>query len=499
MATTATSNLPMNNDPIPAKKGRSRKVLKDKNPSTNEANILAGKSSEPLELSGSIPESDPGKENHEGLSQPRSAKKKSKSKSKNTKVEEANNFEKDLQDMQEMLEKLKIEKEKTEEMLKEKDEILKKRDEEQQKLQLELKKLQKMKEFKPTMTLPIIQSLKDKDLEKKDKKKKECPERKRPASVYALWCKDQWSEIKKENPDADFKEISNLMGAKWKSITSEEKKPYEEKYQADKEAYLQIISKEKREIEAMKLLEEEQKQKTAMELLNQYIEFKQEADKETKKTKKEKDPSKPKQPMSAFFLYSQERRADLLGEGNNLLEASKIIGEEWKKMTEEQKRPYEEIAKENKEKYQQEMELYKQKKEEENANLKREEDEIMKIQKAEAFQLLKKKEKTDNIIKKTKEMKKKTKEEKVVDPNKPKRPLSSFFLFSMEERKNLVKERPETNNSTITALISLKWKELNEEEKKIWTAKAAENMEAYKKMMEEYNKQSESEAGAMQG
>lgn len=102
----------------------------------------------------------------------------------------------------------------------------------------------------------------------------------------------------------------------------------------------------------------------------------------------------------------------------------------------------------------------------------------------------------------------------------------------MEERKNLVKERPETNNSTITALISLKWKvnsylfdsfilyivgvkllnmhikvlyicfdpqELNEEEKKIWTAKAAENMEAYKKLMEEYNKQSEAETGAKQG
>lgn len=345
------------------------------------------------------------------------------------------------------------------------------------------------------MNLPII---KEKELEKKDKKKKECPERKRPAAAYALWCKDQWNEIKKENPDADFKEVSNIMGAKWKNLTPEEKKPYEEKYQAEKEAYLQIISKEKRETEAMKLLEEEQKQKTEMELLNQYLEFKQEANKETKKPKKEKDPLKPKQPMSAFFLYSNERRANLLEAGNNLLEASKIIGEEWKNMTEEQKTPYEEIAKENKGKYQQEMELYKQKKEEEAANLKKEEDEFMKIQKVEALQLLKKKEKTDNIIKKTKEMKKKTKEEKKADPNKPKRPPSSFFLFSMEERKNLVKERSETNYSTINALISLKWKELSEEEKKIWNDKAAESMEAYKKELEEYNKQAEA-AGPITG
>lgn len=105
-----------------------------------------------------------------------------------------------------------------------------------------------------------------------------------------------------------------------------------------REAYLQIVSKEKRESEALKLLEEDQKQKTAIEPLGQYIQFKQEAEKENKKTKKEKDPSKSKQPMSAFFLYSHDRRVALLGGGKNLFEVSKITGEEWKSMTEEQKK-----------------------------------------------------------------------------------------------------------------------------------------------------------------
>lgn len=93
-------------------------------------------------------------------------------------------------------------------------------------------------------------------------------------------------QIKKENPEAEFKEISNILGAKWKSVSAEEKKPYEERYQAEKEAYLLITSKEKRETEAMKLLEEEQKQKTAMELLEQYLHFKEAAEKEEKKKKK---------------------------------------------------------------------------------------------------------------------------------------------------------------------------------------------------------------------
>lgn len=92
--------------------------------------------------------------------------------------------------------------------------------------------------------------------------------------------------MKKTNPDADFKEMSHLLAAKWKSVTAEEKKPYEERYQAEKEAYLKIAGNEKRELEAMKLLEDEHKHKTAMELLEQYLQYKQEAEKEnTKKTK----------------------------------------------------------------------------------------------------------------------------------------------------------------------------------------------------------------------
>lgn len=93
-------------------------------------------------------------------------------------------------------------------------------------------------------------------------------------------------QVKKANPNAEFKEISNLLGAKWKTISAEEKKPYEEKYQAEKEAYLKIVGKEKRELEAMRLLDEEQKQKTAMELLEQYIQFQQGAIENENKKKK---------------------------------------------------------------------------------------------------------------------------------------------------------------------------------------------------------------------
>ncbi|KAK4262868.1 hypothetical protein QN277_028368 [Acacia crassicarpa] len=473
-------------DQVPARKQRSRRALKDKNPSTNDVKSL------PKKLPDSPPvtmEANAAKENQSSVpeSQPRSSPKKGKAASKK---QSKQSFDKDLQEMQQMLQKLRLEKEKTEELLKVKDEMLKQKEEEldergrkQEKLQMELKKVLKIKEFKPNMNLPM---LKEKEQEKDKKKKNGCAV-KRPSPPYILWSKDQWAEVKKANPEADFKEISNMLGAKWKTISEQEKQPYEEKYLVEKEAYLRVITKERREIEAMKLLEEEQKQKTAMELLEQYMLFKQETGKESKKSRKEKDPLKPKHPVSAFLLYTNDRRAAILAENKTILEVSKIAGEEWKNLTEDQKRPYEEMAKKNKEKYLQDMEAYKQKKDEEAANLRKEDEELMKLQKEEALKLLKKKEKTENLIKKSKK-KKQSKEDKNSDPNRPKRPASSYLLFSKEARKSIQEERPEINNSTLNSLISVKWKELREEERKLWNDKAAEAMEAYKKELEVYNK-----------
>lgn len=51
-----------------------------------------------------------------------------------------------------------------------------------------------------------------------------------------------------------------------------------------------------------------------------------------------------------------------------------------------------------------------------------------------------------------------------------------------------MEDKPSINNSTINAMISVKWKELGAEEKQVWNTKANEAMEAYKKELEEYNK-----------
>ncbi|KAG8058640.1 hypothetical protein GUJ93_ZPchr0002g24671 [Zizania palustris] len=469
------------------KRGRGRKALTAV--LDNDVNISAGKADVMATAAAGI------------LSPLQKSKRVSaKSKRKAAVEEQTPSMSDELTELQGMLEKLRLEKEKAEEMVRERDEVIRKKEEEQGRLQAELKKMQRVKEFKPTVSFHVNSLLeKDQGGDDKGKKKrgkgkgKATHARKKPCPAYVLWCKDQWNEIKVKNPDADFKEVSNALGTKWKSLGAEEKQPYEERYRQEKEAYLQVVGQEKRETEAMKLLEEEQMQRTAKELLEQYLKFRQEAAEDGAKKgkgKKEKDPSEPKQPMSAYFVYSQQRRAALVALKKNVPEIGKITGEEWKGMTEFQKAPYEEVARKQKEEYQKQMEEYKQRKQEEAASQEKEDEEQKKIMKQEALQLLKKKEKADNIIKKTKESRQRKKKTAAgaADPNRPRKPASSFLLFSKEARKQLAEERPGVSGSTLNALISVKWKELSEVERQAWNGKAAEGMAAYKREMEEYTK-----------
>jgi len=60
----------------------------------------------------------------------------------------------------------------------------------------------------------------------------------------------------------------------------------------------------------------------------------------TKKAKKEKDPNRPKRPMSAFVLFGQDNRDRIKKENPTATfgEVGKLLGEEWKKASDAQKR-----------------------------------------------------------------------------------------------------------------------------------------------------------------
>eukprot|EP01066_Platyproteum_vivax_P009825 Platyproteum_vivax@DN4355_c0_g1_i3.p1 len=96
------------------------------------------------------------------------------------------------------------------------------------------------------------------------------------------------------------------------------------------------------------------------------VEKAEKAEKETKpkkttKAKKEKDPNAPKKPTTAYFAFMKERRPGVVEENpeiKNVAEISKILGSEWKELTEEDKVQYNETAALDKKRYEKEKAAY---------------------------------------------------------------------------------------------------------------------------------------------
>ncbi|XP_057447600.1 FACT complex subunit SSRP1 [Lotus japonicus] len=80
-----------------------------------------------------------------------------------------------------------------------------------------------------------------------------------------------------------------------------------------------------------------------------------------KKQKKKKDPNAPKRAMSGFMFFSQMERENLkkTNPGISFTDVGRVLGEKWKKMSTEEKEPYEVKARADKKRYMDEISGYK--------------------------------------------------------------------------------------------------------------------------------------------
>lgn len=79
------------------------------------------------------------------------------------------------------------------------------------------------------------------------------------------------------------------------------------------------------------------------------------------------------------------------------------------------------------------------------------------------------------------------KEKKVKDSNKPKKPMTAYFLFLADNREQIKKENPDVKVTEITKIASKQWKEADEETKTLYQKKAEKAKEEYERQMKEYN------------
>jgi len=149
----------------------------------------------------------------------------------------------------------------------------------------------------------------------------------------------------------------------------------------------------------------------------------------TKKTKAKKDPNAPKRPLSAYFIWLQDFRAQMRIERPDLVKSvrdfGKAAGEAWKDVTLEEREPYQEKHLVLKANYQTAMESYT----------------------------------PPNGYSKAGSMSTK----KLKDPNAPKKPSTAFFLFMGDgNRTRLKQENPEITPSEVGKVLGAEWRELDQ-------------------------------------
>merc|ERR1712014_184383 len=152
----------------------------------------------------------------------------------------------------------------------------------------------------------------------------------RPQSGYFIWLNENRPTITKECGDgSSVAAVGKFAGAKWKGMSADAKKPYEDKAVEAKKSYEKAI----------------EDFKAAGGVVGQRRQEKKEAkqEKDDKKAKKEarKNSGAPKRPPSAFWLWQTENRDALIKEAgtNKIPVIGKLAGEKWGKLSDAVKVP----------------------------------------------------------------------------------------------------------------------------------------------------------------
>jgi len=72
------------------------------------------------------------------------------------------------------------------------------------------------------------------------------------------------------------------------------------------------------------------------------------------------------------------------------------------------------------------------------------------------------------------------------DPNAPKRPLSTFFLFSGDERPKIKKDNPSLSVADIAKLIGERWRSIGEDKKRHYEERARVEKDRYEREIAAY-------------
>lgn len=180
-----------------------------------------------------------------------------------------------------------------------------------------------------------------------------------------------------------------------------------------------------------------------------------------------KDSKAPKKNLSAYFLFTQDRRAELKAAHpeKKLTQLTTVMAAEWKVIDAELKAKYQKQADADKAEYVRLMAEYKKTDSYASHQVK------LVAHKAEQKATADKKAAT-----------------KPKDKNAPKKPQTAYFIFTGHIRPQMKEENPDMKVTELAKIMGGKWKALNEEDKKQWYDQAAKLKAAHTVTVAEYAK-----------
>ena len=183
--------------------------------------------------------------------------------------------------------------------------------------------------------------------------------------------------------------------------------------------------------------------------------------------KPKRDPTMPKQPLSSYFLFSQEERLKVKAENPSysICECAKELGRRWAVVSPEAKQRFQQMAEQARQKYDQDMAAHRQ---------------------ANPTPPAQSQKPTNPMIKVKPKTKGESKPKPKRDPNMPKRPPSSYFLFSQEERLKVKAENPSFSIGECSKVLGQRWAVLSPEEKQRFQELADQARQKYDQDMAAY-------------
>lgn len=169
--------------------------------------------------------------------------------------------------------------------------------------------------------------------------------------AYGVFMAEKRPEFAKACEGKKASEVSKMGGAAWKKLSEADKAPYEKMFQEKKKKF---------EEDMKKFLDAGGEKQKGLRALRTEKRKEKEG-----KTKKGKDPDKPKKPAGGaygiFVAENRERISAKLPKGSPATAVSKPASAEWKKMSDADKKPYQDKYEKKKKEYEEAMKNYKPK------------------------------------------------------------------------------------------------------------------------------------------